>query len=735
MSASPFRHKLGALLDRIDALAQGLGNAVVGWGAWSAVLGVGLGSGSLHALRELSWLGPVSTAVQAFVALGGVLLVLVTIGALSYRRHGSIRWKALADAAQWFNPRFAWLVAPRLLFALGRSIEDTEPLKVLTFGVVCAIAVGISAYHWAFADVRSEHASASEEVNPRDGTRWTNWATGFALAGLFTGYTAIFTRLSWNNLWGFNMARSDMGYYVSIFRHSSQGVPLGMSLSASGNHLSGHFDPILVLLSPIYLLYPHAETILLLQAAWLGSGIFPVFLLSRHFGCGLIGAALLCICYTLYPALHGINLFDFHSIALAVPVIMWLLLFFEQGRKKSFFVTFLLLLLVREDMALLSCFIGFYALVSGKTQGPRWGWIVIGSALLWLIVVKGFIMTRSDLLMAADSIPSSGGSSTGRAKPSGYTQFYAELLPKGGNTRALIATLVGKPVRVLNTILKEEKIIYFVQILLPLSCLPLFAPTRRLLLLYGFAFTLLASRPHLHSLHFQYSSVLVPFVFPLSAAVLGSLRRHSTGAWLPVDRRRLYVALLGSTLTLTTICSWKFGAIISNQTFSAGFRPLVRKPSSSQLRLAAWLKTVCPTLPEGATVATNSRMLAHLGNCDKIVLPQHRKRADFLIYRPTTDPLTKKIASEAKRGYLEEVDRHDKIVLYKTRYDRAKKKRTKKRAKKSTTKRAKKSTTKRAKTSTRTEPKTETKRRPKPAPKDAGKAERRFKPGSDATTP
>ncbi len=665
MSDSSIRGRLRKLPAAVDELARALAQAATTWGLGSALIGAFFGSGTLTGLRKFSLLRSANTTTHALFAIGGILLVLGVLVGLSHWRERSVRLPALANAARWFNPRFSWLVIPLFLFALDAHIEHQQPFKVLTFAAIAAAAAAISAYHWANANAAPERDANAVSATPR----WRRWSIAWALTGLFAGYTAMFTRLSWNNLWGFNMARSDMGYYVSIFRHSSQGVPLGMSLSSSGTHLSGHFDPILVLLSPLYLIYPHAETILLLQAAWLGSGVFPVFFLARHFGCGNVGSIVLSVCYALYPALHGINLFDFHSIALAVPIIMWLLLFFEQGRKIAFFVTFALMLLVREDMALVACFVGLYALVSGKEHGRRWGWLVIGSALLWLVIIKGFVMTRSDLLMASDSSGSSSGGGGGK-KPSGYTRFYADLIPQGGNTRALLATLIGKPMRVLNTLFKEEKVLYAVQILLPLSFLPLLAKSKRLLLVYGFAFTLLASRTYLHTIHFQYSAVLVPFVFPLAASVLGNFRRQLGFDWLPLNRRRLYAAGLASSLVLTGICSWKFGAIIPNTTFMAGFRPLVREPSKSQRRLAAWLKTVCNELPEGSTVAANSRMLAHLGNCSKIVLAEDRKRADYLIYRSTRNPLTKRVEADIKRGYLVEIDNHEDTIVYETRYGR-----------------------------------------------------------------
>ena len=73
-----------------------------------------------------------------------------------------------------------------------------------------------------------------------------------------------------------------LGVYDNIFYHSIHGRPLASSLMKTGSHVSGHFDPILVLLSPVYLLKSSAESLLSLQSFWMAAGVFPAYLLGAE---------------------------------------------------------------------------------------------------------------------------------------------------------------------------------------------------------------------------------------------------------------------------------------------------------------------------------------------------------------------------------------------------------------------------------------------------------------------
>src|SRR5262249_60600206 len=71
-----------------------------------------------------------------------------------------------------------------------------------------------------------------------------------------------------------------LNFYARV---SPEISPLSLhdALPISGYHGSAHFDPILVVLSPLYLLYPRAEMILVLQCLWVGGGVVPAYLIAQ----------------------------------------------------------------------------------------------------------------------------------------------------------------------------------------------------------------------------------------------------------------------------------------------------------------------------------------------------------------------------------------------------------------------------------------------------------------------
>src|SRR5690606_8183600 len=129
------------------------------------------------------------------------------------------------------------------------------------------------------------------------------------------------------------------------------------SFIKGGTHASAHFDPILIALSPVMWIHRGAETAIVLQTLWLASGAIPAFLLgarvvSRGFGLAL------ALSYLAHPALHGINLFDFHSMSLSIPPFLWAAVALEQRRWRGYGVAVSVLLLCREDMAIAASCLG-----------------------------------------------------------------------------------------------------------------------------------------------------------------------------------------------------------------------------------------------------------------------------------------------------------------------------------------------------------------------------------------
>jgi uncharacterized membrane protein len=303
------------------------------------------------------------------------------------------------------------------------------------------------------------------------------------------------------------------------------------------------------MLTPIYRMSPRAETLLILQSFWLAFGAVPLFLYARRVLGSAWWACTIVAAYCFMPALHGANLYDFHSLALLVPTAIFAVYFLDSKRYVGYWLSIALLLLTREDMSLLCCFIGLYAWFTGQRKTAV-STVVI--ALTYLGAVKMFIMAPGLIMDDA-------------ADARSYASYYKEAIPyPEQGAKGLITTLLTDPVGSLAIVLSEKKVLYFAKLLWPLLLLPLISGKKRILMLYGFIFIGLASRKYIYSTHFQYSLLLVPF---LALSVADAVARMKDASWVRgfgLDSGRLQKALLTTLLVSSALMGAEYGALAPN---------------------------------------------------------------------------------------------------------------------------------------------------------------------------
>jgi hypothetical protein len=102
--------------------------------------------------------------------------------------------------------------------------------------------------------------------------------------------------------------------------YAGLGAPLA-PLKGPGVHLLGdHFHPILILLAPIYRLFPSPLTLLIVQAALLALSAVPMTRLAvARFGTR--GGLAIGTAYGLSWSIQQAAGFDFHEICFAVPLL------------------------------------------------------------------------------------------------------------------------------------------------------------------------------------------------------------------------------------------------------------------------------------------------------------------------------------------------------------------------------------------------------------------------------
>lgn len=176
---------------------------------------------------------------------------------------------------------------------------------------------------------------------------------------------ALYNQIQWNNLHG--------RFFAS---------------SVSGSNFATHNSPFLLLLTPLYALWPHPETLLVLKTVFLGLSVIPFYLivktvLGREYTLPLSGA------FLLYPFLAAQNFAAPHEICFAPFFLLFLFYFFSIEKFKPFIVFLVLCLSIKEHIALIAVLFGFFAWRKKRNlRWILWPWILgFGWGLLSLAII------------------------------------------------------------------------------------------------------------------------------------------------------------------------------------------------------------------------------------------------------------------------------------------------------------------------------------------------------------
>ena len=118
------------------------------------------------------------------------------------------------------------------------------------------------------------------------------------------------------------------------------------------NYLGDHFSPIHFVLSPMYFLWENAATLLILQSVGIGLASIALYLLTLEKLAQKWLAPVMAILFLFNPYLHRISTFDFHPIALAIPIFLWMLYCLEKVDAHCHYICASLLLRLRKHFSL-----------------------------------------------------------------------------------------------------------------------------------------------------------------------------------------------------------------------------------------------------------------------------------------------------------------------------------------------------------------------------------------------
>ena len=446
----------------------------------------------------------------------------------------------------------------------GARLRVTSPQDVLLAGVV------VLAVRWTLA------LPARAIRHP----------TGLVTVGVIV-YALVFSLMSMGQHWTFRTHAMDLGYYVQVVWTLGHGLTPYETLLEQ-HAWAGHLSPILYVLAPIGRVPRVAEALLVFQAVALAAGAIPLYLLARkRVGDG--AASSLAVLYLLNPSLHGITTKDFHTAALAIPLLLTAMYAVDAGRWWLFGLATVLTLATREDAGIAVVGLGLWIALARR----RWllGAGVAALGLAWLFASVEWI------------VPLFRGEA--------YPYFGARYGHLGDGLGAIVLSPLLRPGAVLSTLLSADRLRYLGAMLAPLGFLPLAAPATAAGALPALAQNLLNTDPVLFSYRSQYQSFVLPFLVVATTGGLEWLAARERHGLL-TSRRVMAVAMLASlALSARTVN----GLALS--------RWWPAKAARAAERLMA-------TIPPGASVTTEERLFAHLAQRQRVfVFPTGLGRSEY----------------------------------------------------------------------------------------------------------
>lgn len=381
----------------------------------------------------------------------------------------------------------------------------------------------------------------------------------------------------------------------SFFRHN-----LELFLNPMGSFFAVHFSPILFLVLPFYAICSKPETLLVLQSIVLALGAFPLYLLVRQKTKSILLGLVLVVSYLGYPALHGINWFDFHLQSFFPIFIFSALYYFEKKHWKKYFAFLMLTLMVEEQVAIILAFFGFYLLWSSR---QKMGKLIKERAFrneTVLISVLTVVLPLAWLFMAK-YIKAAYFPIDIKYLGEYKAVWNWEILGIKQDPLLLPLHVLLNPSKAVDALFFDFplKFLFMVFLFAPLAFLPLTS----LSVTISFAWlvpALLSNNSFYYTLGYQYPAYIIPFLFYSSILGIGKIGKDNVNKIRSVSKTLIIILPLFA-VSLSPISPFP-------KIFSSEYTP----PRITTHEVL--LKKVIELIPPNSSVLTQNNIFPHLSH-------------------------------------------------------------------------------------------------------------------------
>lgn len=372
------------------------------------------------------------------------------------------------------------------------------------------------------------------------------------------------------------------------------------------SRLAFHADFILILLSPLYIIWSDPRMLLITQSIIFSLGAIFVFLISKFILKDKNISLALSVSYLLNPSIGYVNLYDFHPVAFATTFLL-AAFYFILKKNYMFFLLFAALAgLTKEHVWAIIGLLGFYIMFVNIKEN-KFKIKINKSFLVGLItVITGFSLFY---ILIWKAIPAQLGGN----------HFALSYYSEFGNSASEIAkNIFYNPLKTFLVALEPEKIKYLFDIFSPLGFLPLFSPLIILLSAPDLAVNLLSNNKQLHQIYYQYTSTTTPFLFIAAIYTCSLLLKRFKN----INRQLIVIYIV-------------FFAFFSQ--YLLGPLPGSKKPNidmfTKQLKDRDIIKNYISKIPKEYSVAATNNLGSHLSRRERIyTIPVGTQSADIIIF-------------------------------------------------------------------------------------------------------
>jgi uncharacterized membrane protein len=487
----------------------------------------------------------------------------------------------------------------------------------------------------------------------------TGWPPLLVVIAAATGYAVFFSFHTIRNHYRLSTAAMDLGLEDNLVWNAVHWGPLFKSSPLGGPHASHggfHQTYFAYVLGLFYRLSPRPQTLLIIQATLMGFAAVPLYFLAKRRLSDRL-SCLIAVLFILYAPLHGANLYDFHYLPLATLFLWTVLNLIERGRYWWGALAVLVTLSIREDVSALLVIVGAYLLFTG--QRPKAGMAISLVGALYFVAVKLLLMPR--FMSGTES----------------FIHQYSGLLPEGDRGYGgVLKTVIANPGFTLGIVLEREKLVYLLEIIVPLAFLPWVRPIGLLCSVPGFFFTLLATHyTPLIQTSFQYTAYWTTFLFVAIVANLGYMVDHERA---PGPRGRAFRANRFAWVTALFVCvvltSYQFGALLQQNTARGGFGPYRFDLTSEDKARHERLYKLIAQIPPTATIVSSETIVPHVSQRkNSYTMRTGIYDAEYMLaWMPPRGDERSPVAEAIRSGRYGVVDEAGEFMLAKKGYSTAK---------------------------------------------------------------